>query len=351
MFRAVRARTYAPQYNNAERIALGSRASQGAPGQARAHPPRAAGAQKDRRAHTPRKTRRREALRFCLGAPGPCRRRGRARAGQRAPGHASAPPGHSQCTPGRASAPSVLSQSPTRVLRGARSGRCLGAAWAPLGAPSAQRERAWRAPLFSASRTGLARVTPANNNDAQSQQHQHCRRRQRRRSRTRRRPRRRRGRRPRQPPRRPWRPPHPTRPLRQGRPRAPQPLLALRPGSRPLLRTLRDTACALVALKADSHAAAALYVGCAYLDRCFLFSLDLGSSKATPTMSPRPSRSSPPTPRPSSTQPSRSPTLAPRARSRRPLGHRRRHRDLGTGWRSPGAAPLASHGAPCAPLR
>ena len=44
----------------------------------------------------------------------------------------------------------------------------------------------------------------------------------------------------------------------------------------PLLRTLRDTARALVALKADSHAAAARYVGRAYLDRRFLFALDFG---------------------------------------------------------------------------
>ena len=44
----------------------------------------------------------------------------------------------------------------------------------------------------------------------------------------------------------------------------------------PLLRTLRDTAGALVALKADSHVAAARYVGRAYLDRRFPFSLDFG---------------------------------------------------------------------------
>ena len=44
----------------------------------------------------------------------------------------------------------------------------------------------------------------------------------------------------------------------------------------PLLRTLRDTARALVALKADSHAAAGRYVGQAYLDRRFLFALDFG---------------------------------------------------------------------------
>ena len=44
----------------------------------------------------------------------------------------------------------------------------------------------------------------------------------------------------------------------------------------PLLRTLRDTARALVALKADSHAAAGRYVGRAYLDRRFLFALDFG---------------------------------------------------------------------------
>ena len=44
----------------------------------------------------------------------------------------------------------------------------------------------------------------------------------------------------------------------------------------PLLRTLRDPARALVALKADSHAAAARYVGRAYLDRRFLFALDFG---------------------------------------------------------------------------
>ena len=65
---------------------------------------------------------------------------------------------------------------------------------------------------------------------------------------------------------------------RQGRPSAPPPPLALRPGRRPrpLLRSLSDAARARVAVKADSHAAAARYVGRAYLNRCFLFSLDFG---------------------------------------------------------------------------
>ena len=49
----------------------------------------------------------------------------------------------------------------------------------------------------------------------------------------------------------------------------------------PLLRTLRDTARALVALKADSHAAAGRYVGQAYLDRRFLFALDFGPGART----------------------------------------------------------------------
>ena len=49
----------------------------------------------------------------------------------------------------------------------------------------------------------------------------------------------------------------------------------------PLLRTLRDTARALVALKADRHAAAARYVGRAYLDRRFLFALDFGPGERT----------------------------------------------------------------------
>ena len=49
----------------------------------------------------------------------------------------------------------------------------------------------------------------------------------------------------------------------------------------PLLCTLRDTARALVALKADSHAAAGRYVGQAYLDRRFLFALDFGPGGRT----------------------------------------------------------------------
>ena len=49
----------------------------------------------------------------------------------------------------------------------------------------------------------------------------------------------------------------------------------------PLLRTLRDTARALVSLKADSHAAAGRYVGQAYLDRRFLFALDFGPGGRT----------------------------------------------------------------------
>ena len=52
----------------------------------------------------------------------------------------------------------------------------------------------------------------------------------------------------------------------------------------PLLRSLRDTARALVALKADSHAVAARYVGRAaraYLDRRFLFALDFGTGERT----------------------------------------------------------------------
>ena len=49
----------------------------------------------------------------------------------------------------------------------------------------------------------------------------------------------------------------------------------------PLLRTLRDTSRALVALKADSHAAAARYVGRAYLNRRFLFALDFGPGART----------------------------------------------------------------------
>ena len=45
----------------------------------------------------------------------------------------------------------------------------------------------------------------------------------------------------------------------------------------PLLQSLRDAVeGALVALKADRHAAAGRYVGRAYLDRRFLFSLDFG---------------------------------------------------------------------------
>ena len=49
----------------------------------------------------------------------------------------------------------------------------------------------------------------------------------------------------------------------------------------PPLRTLRDTARALVALKADSHAAAARFVGRAYLDRRFLFALDFCTGART----------------------------------------------------------------------
>ena len=193
-----------------------------------------------------------EALRFSLGVPGRAvgdrLRRGRARAGQRAPGasgHDSAHQGATRARPGH-------SQSPRGRALGDRLHR------------RARRERAARARLFLARGTFeiSSRKSDTPKPDARSQQHQQQQRRHRQRRRTSPPRSRRRQRRPGG---------HPRPPARRSRrpPQAPRPP--------------RDTARALVDLKADSHAAAAAACGGgrAYLDRSFLFALDFGTGPRT----------------------------------------------------------------------